>query len=47
MVETIRSMIESGCEPDIITYNTLINGSCRDGKVKEADKFLERQGKGD
>ncbi|KAL4600737.1 hypothetical protein ACB092_11G220000 [Castanea dentata] len=42
VVEIMGRMIESGCEPDIITYNTLINVSCEEGKVEEAYKFLEQ-----
>ncbi|KAE9454967.1 hypothetical protein C3L33_13131, partial [Rhododendron williamsianum] len=40
--ETVRKMIDSGCEPDIVTFNTLINGSCRNGKVQEAKQLLEQ-----
>lgn len=40
--ETARMMIDRGCQPDIVTYNTLISMSCRNGKLQEAEKLLEQ-----
>lgn len=40
--ETARKMIHSGCQPDIVTYNTLISISCRNGKLQEAEKLLKQ-----
>lgn len=33
---------ELGCEPDIVTFNTMISLACRDEKVEEAEKLLEQ-----
>ncbi|KAL3516198.1 hypothetical protein ACH5RR_023100, partial [Cinchona calisaya] len=41
-METTGKMIEGGCEPDIVTYSTLISCACRDGKVQEAEKLLKQ-----
>ncbi|KAG5537576.1 hypothetical protein RHGRI_024880 [Rhododendron griersonianum] len=49
--ETVRKMIDSGCEPDIVTFNTLINdafvyatlvdGFVRNGDLNEAKRLFE------
>ncbi|KAL4600710.1 hypothetical protein ACB092_11G217700 [Castanea dentata] len=39
VVEIMGRMIESGCELDIITYNTLINVSCKRGRGLMLNKF--------
>jgi pentatricopeptide repeat protein len=40
------SMVEEGCTPDVVTYNTLINELCKGGKMdkvlKLMDEMLER-----
>ena len=37
-------MINSGCPPDVSTYEDLIEGMCLAGKIEEAYKFLEEMG---
>lgn len=40
------SMVEECCTPDVVTYNTLINGICKEGNMEKAlklmDEMLER-----
>ncbi|WOL00540.1 pentatricopeptide repeat-containing protein [Canna indica] len=38
----IHTMVQSGCQPDAITYSTLIAGLCRAGRVEEALGFLDQ-----
>lgn len=33
-------MAEKGCEPDVISYNTIIGGLCKEGKWREANDLL-------
>ncbi|KAJ1382871.1 Tetratricopeptide-like helical domain superfamily [Sesbania bispinosa] len=40
--ETMRRMAGMGCEPDITTYNTLINFSRRGGRITEVEELIER-----
>ena len=35
-------MVETGCTPNVITFNTLINGLCREGRVLKAVALLDR-----
>ncbi|KAI9072341.1 hypothetical protein K1719_045704 [Acacia pycnantha] len=39
-IEVYNKMKEEGVEPDLVTYNTLIFGLSKAGRVKEAKKFL-------
>ncbi|EXB67318.1 hypothetical protein L484_025800 [Morus notabilis] len=40
-VVTVMEMVENNCEPDLKTYNILIAGSCRLGRLKEASQLLQ------
>ncbi|RWW49313.1 hypothetical protein BHE74_00044553 [Ensete ventricosum] len=40
--EIIRWMVRSGCDPDVVTYSTLIAGLCRAGMVEEAWCVLDQ-----
>lgn len=40
-------MIELGCEPDIVTYGTLINGLCRTGNTRLALQLHHEMATGD
>ncbi|CAI9754961.1 unnamed protein product [Fraxinus pennsylvanica] len=34
-------MEKNGCKPDVISYNVIISGLCREGKAREAHDLLE------
>jgi len=36
----VQTMASDGCEPDIVTYGTLIAGQCKAGRVKVVTKLL-------
>ncbi|CAL9072188.1 unnamed protein product [Musa acuminata var. zebrina] len=40
--EVIRFMVRSGCQPDAITYSTLVAGLCRAGRIEEAWGVLDQ-----
>ncbi|KAG0487693.1 hypothetical protein HPP92_009788 [Vanilla planifolia] len=40
-IRIFRSMPMRGCSPDVCTYNTLIDGLCRHGRVGDAKKLFE------
>ncbi|PKA63824.1 Pentatricopeptide repeat-containing protein [Apostasia shenzhenica] len=37
----LRSIMDSGVVPDIVTYNILINGMCKAGRIDVAQKLVE------
>ncbi|KAL0306591.1 UNVERIFIED_CONTAM: putative pentatricopeptide repeat-containing protein [Sesamum radiatum] len=37
----LSEMEKEGCKPDVISYNVIIAGLCREKKVREANKLLE------
>ncbi|GLT50775.1 hypothetical protein SLA2020_242370 [Shorea laevis] len=41
-LEFLREMIYRGLTPNIVTYNTLINGLCRAGRIREALSLFEK-----
>ncbi|ERM98599.1 hypothetical protein AMTR_s00109p00063250 [Amborella trichopoda] len=40
-INLLQAMYQDGVEPNIITYNSLLNGLCKDGKIEEAIKLFE------
>lgn len=36
-----KEMSQIGCQPDVVTYNTLVDGLCRAGKVRIAHNLLK------
>ncbi|KAJ0006801.1 hypothetical protein Pint_30089 [Pistacia integerrima] len=42
VVETVQWMMDNGCEPDMVSINTLICGLCRDGRVEEASQLIKQ-----
>nr|XP_043608230.1 pentatricopeptide repeat-containing protein At3g18020 [Erigeron canadensis] len=41
LLNTLVTMLETKCHPDVVTLNTVINGFCKMGKVDEGIKVLE------
>jgi len=35
-------MVETGCRPNVVTFNTLMNSLCREGRVLEALALVDR-----
>ncbi|KAG6509178.1 hypothetical protein ZIOFF_034569 [Zingiber officinale] len=40
--QIIEWMVQSGCDPDVVTYSTLIAGLCRAGMVEEAWNVMDQ-----
>ncbi|CAI0377193.1 unnamed protein product [Linum tenue] len=40
-----NQMVESKCDPDVVTYNTLMDGLCRVGKVQTAHNVMKGMNK--
>ncbi|XP_074560200.1 uncharacterized protein LOC141816294 [Curcuma longa] len=40
--QIIEWMVQSGCDPDVVTYSTLIAGLCRAGMVEEAWNVVDQ-----
>lgn len=45
--EVVLDMLSNSMSPDLLTYKTLLEGLCRDGKGSEAFDLLEDFRKGD
>ncbi|KAI5660267.1 hypothetical protein M9H77_29060 [Catharanthus roseus] len=41
LLNTLVAMLQTQCQPDIITLNTVLNGFCRMGRIEEASKVLK------
>lgn len=41
LLNTLISMLQMQCQPDIITLNTILKGFCRMGRMEEASKVLK------
>nr|GLL16770.1 pentatricopeptide repeat-containing protein At3g18020 [Ipomoea trifida] len=41
LLNTLVTMLQTQCQPDLITLNTVINGFCKMGRVEEALKVLQ------
>ncbi|KAF5729114.1 pentatricopeptide repeat-containing protein [Tripterygium wilfordii] len=41
-LELLETMVSEHQKPNMITYSTLINGLCKEGKLQEAVEILDR-----